>query len=99
MRSARRRIIARRSMHVGHVVVHGENIFEIGLIGENVDHPGEQIGVEVSAFGGASLLSVDRTEHAELGMRGLVVASAVFGSKTDIRGAMPTGEAERAALV
>ena len=33
-------------MHVGHVVVHGENFFEVGFVRENVHHPGEDMGVE-----------------------------------------------------
>jgi hypothetical protein len=37
---------SRGSRHVGHVVVPGENFFEVGFVRGNVDHPGEHLGVE-----------------------------------------------------
>src|SRR6266478_1076408 len=71
-------LCAQRSVHVSHVVVHGENIFEVGFVRKNVDHPGEHIRVENSPFGCASLLRVYGAEHAELGMSGQIVFYAIF---------------------
>ena len=34
------------SADVGDIVVHGEDLFGVGLVGEDVDHPGEHEGVE-----------------------------------------------------
>jgi hypothetical protein len=42
-------------MYVGHVVIHGENLLEVRLVRENVDHPREHIGVKDSPLGLASL--------------------------------------------
>src|SRR5258708_34565069 len=39
---------SRGSMHVSDVVVHGENLFEVGFVRKNVDHPGEHIWVQLS---------------------------------------------------
>jgi len=39
---------SRGSMHVGHIVVHGENILEVGFVRKNMDHPAEHMGVEDS---------------------------------------------------
>jgi len=50
---------------VGDIVVHGENVLEVRLVGKDVDHPGEHIGVEVSTFGYAGLFGIDRAKHAE----------------------------------
>src|SRR5258708_20492981 len=75
---------SRGSMHVSDVVVHGENLFEVGFVRTNVDHPGEHLGVEVSPFGCACLLSVYGAEHAELGMGSLVVLYAVFRGPADV---------------
>jgi hypothetical protein len=36
-------------MHMGHVIVHGEDIFEVFLIWEDVNHPGEQLRGEFTA--------------------------------------------------
>jgi hypothetical protein len=80
-------------MHVGDVVVHGENLFEVGLVRKNVDHPSEHIGVEDSAFGCAGLLGIYGAEHAELGMGGMVVLDAVFRGPADVDVPMPARDA------
>src|SRR6267143_5879432 len=90
---------SRGSMHVGHVVVHGENLFEVGFVRKSVDHPGEHMGVEDSPFGFADLLGVYGAEHAELGMGGLVVPYAVFRCVADVDVPMPARYAERDAPV
>jgi len=87
------------SVNVGDVVVHGENVFEVRLVGKDVDHPGEHIRVKVSAFGNASLFGIDGAEHAELGMGGLIVVYAVFRCPADVDVPMPAADAEGDALV
>jgi len=84
---------------VGDVVVHGENVFEVRLVGKDVDHPGEHIRVKVSAFGNASLFGIDGAEHAELGMGGLIVVYAVFRCPADVDVPMPAADAEGDALI
>jgi hypothetical protein len=46
------------SMYVGHIVVHGEDLFEVLLVREDVEHPGEHIREEGTPFGFAGLLKV-----------------------------------------
>jgi hypothetical protein len=67
-------------MYVGHVVVHGEDLFEVGLVGEDMDHPSEEEGLKGAPFGFAGFLGVDGPEHSELGMDGFVVLDLVFRS-------------------
>jgi hypothetical protein len=86
-------------MHVGHIVVHGENFLEVGFVRENVDHPSEHMGVEDPPFGFAGLFCVYRAEHAELGMGGLVIAYAVFRGLAIVNVPVPARDAERDALV
>lgn len=62
-------------MHVRYVVVHREDVFRVGLVRKDVDHPGEHVGMEDSSFRFAGFLGVDGTEHAELGMGRLVVSA------------------------
>ena len=45
-------------MHVGHVVVQREDLFEVVLVWEDVEHPGEYIRVEDAPFGFAGLFSL-----------------------------------------
>ncbi len=71
-------------MHVGHVVVHGEKVFEVGFVRENVDHPAEQMRVEDASFRCAGLLRGYGAEHAKLGMVGFIVLYAVFRGLAEI---------------
>src|SRR5258708_28149983 len=39
---------SRASMHVSDVVVHGENLFEVGFVRKNLSHPDQHIWVQLS---------------------------------------------------
>lgn len=86
-------------MHVCHVIVHREDIFEILLVWEDVNHPGEHIGVEVAACGVAGLLRSNRAEHAELRMRSKILVGLVCRSRAEIGVLVPAGDAGRNALI
>ena len=52
-------------MKMRNVVVHGEDVFHLLFIWEDVNHPREYHGQERSSFRVAAFFRVDRTEHAE----------------------------------
>ena len=86
-------------MHVGYVVVHGEDGFEVVLVGEDVDHPGKKIRVKGTPFGFTGFFGVDGTEHSELGMVTLVVLDLVVRGQAEVDVPVPARDAERDALV
>src|SRR5271154_3580194 len=86
-------------MHVGHVVVHREDVFEIVLVWEDMNHPTEDHGKKGAPFGLASLFGMDGTEHAEFGVFAMVFADLVGRSAAEIGVLMPTRDAKRDPLV
>src|SRR5664279_18528 len=65
-------------VNVRHVVVHGEDLFEVGLVREHMDHPAEYVRMESSARGFTCLSPGDGTEHPEIRMVALIVVNAAF---------------------
>src|ERR1700733_7111495 len=88
-----------RSMHVGLVVVHGEDIFQIVFVGKHVNHPGKNHWHKGSTFGLASLFCMDRAEHAKFGVVAEVFLDFVSGGSAEVSVLMPTHNAERDTLV
>jgi len=74
------------SMHVCHVIVHRENIFEVFLVREDVNHPAEHEWVEVPVFVVAGFLGFDGAEHPELRMRSEILVGFAFRSQGENQG-------------
>ena len=75
-----------------HVVMHGEDVVEVFLVGIDVDHPAEDDGVEATAGVGASLLGGDGTVEAELGPVGALKLIALGHAEICVQ--VPHGDAE-----
>lgn len=87
------------SLHMSYIVVHGEDFFEVTLIGEDVEHPGEKVRLEGAPFGFTGLFRVDGAEHAELRMRANVFLDSIRRGLAEINVPVPTRDADRDALV
>src|SRR6266403_4267249 len=83
-----------KSMHVGNVIVHRENFFEVRFIRKNVDHPRKHMRVESPPRCRASLFRLDRAEHAELRMRALIVLYLVCRRGAIINVPVPARDAQ-----
>src|SRR5258708_5952032 len=83
------------SMHVGLIVVHGEDLFEVARVWEDVEHPGEQIRVEDAPFGFAGVFGLYGAEHAELGMVAQVFLDAISRCFAEVQVPGPALAAER----
>src|ERR1700733_6225032 len=88
-----------RSMYVRLVVVHGEDILQIVLVGKHVNHPGKNHRKESATFGLASLFCMNRAEHAEFGVVAKGLLHFVSGGSAEVSVFMPAHHPERDPLV
>jgi len=84
---------------VGDVIVHGEDVFQLVLVGEDVDHPGEDDGVECAAFRLAGFGGADGAEHAELWVLAEVLLNAIGRGAAEVNVFVPAYDAERDTVV
>src|ERR1700733_9678150 len=82
-------------MHVSDVVVHGELVFQIVFVREDVDHPAEDHRHEGAAFRLACFRRMDGPEHPELGMLSVILLHLVGRRPAEIHMLMPARDAQR----
>ena len=79
---------------MGYVVVHGEDVFQLVLVREYVDHPGEDARVKRAAFGLAGFGGAKGAEHAEFWVLAEILLHAIGRGRTEVFVHVPARNAE-----